>query len=628
MAFRYIWLGMEYQKVKSVAKQIVTSSDRLDNKILSTLKLMSDIVGCTLGPGGRPVLIERYEGGLPSMVTKDGVTVARSLGMDDPSEHCIMEAARDAAIRTAGEAGDGTTTATVLAYAIVRETMKFRKDNPHVSPQRIVRRLEQVFKETIQPLIEKESMVCKNLKPKKRKHVLKSVATVSANGDTQLADAVMECYDVVGDEGNVTITEYSGEQKYEVERIEGYPIGMGYEESCAKYYSKFINDPATQRCVLENPVFILYHGKITEMQTVVNLLIKIGTDWGTGDYHHHNVVLVATGFSESVLGQLALNFAEATTINVFPLLAPLSAAAGGQGQLHFLQDLSAITGAEIFDPMNAPLDGAELRDLGPGVKTFECNRTRSNVIGHAMGNVVDPDGALVAYTDPETLEERPLTYEDLLMEHLSNLDTQMENPESELDFRLLQERKGKCSGGIARLKVIGASNGELKEKRDRAEDAVCAVRGAIKFGCLPGGGWMLSRIQGVLVDLYVDDQIVMGVLVPALEEPIKKILENLGMHEKESHEIIVKLFEFAAQDEITVYDALQHKFVNAVEGGILDSTPAVLEAVRNSISIASLLGTLGGTVCFRRDVDLERKEAVETADFLRNANVNEANERP
>lgn len=586
---------MEYGKVKSVSKQVVTKGKALDSAILETMKTVSSIVGATLGPGGQPVLIERYEHGLPAMVTKDGVTVFRSLGFDDSTRHCIMECARDAAVRTASEAGDGTTTATVLAEAIVRNTHRFCKKNPRISPQRVVRHLERIFREHAEPAI-KAMAVRPAVDDTRGRFYLHAVARVSANGDTDLADAVMKCFDMVGDDGNVTITESNGPSHYEVEKIEGYPVPMGYEESCAKFYPKFINDPGTQRCVMEKPVFVVYHGRITEIQTIVLLMEQIAQAWQNQNFPH-NVVLVATGFSESVLGNLAVNFAEPASINVFPLLAPQSPMPNGQ--LHFLEDVCAITKAELFDPLNRPLEQATLEDLGVGVRVFEATRFRSNIIGHAS--------------------------DDTLLLRIDDLQVQAQNPESELDRMLLQERIAKLSGGIAKLKVIGASNGELKEKRDRAEDAVCAVRGTIKHGCVPGGGWVLMKLCNVLPRDPITDE----VLRPALMEPVWRILSNCGIvDDEEGKAVIDPILLGIANGKTVVYDALEARHVDAFDGGILDSTPAVLEAIRNSISIASLLGTLGGAVVFKRDLELERSEAQVTQQFLRDANTNPADERP
>lgn len=602
---------MQYQKTKSVAKSVTTHEDGLDAKVLSTMKRISAIVGATLGPSGRPVLIERQEFDLPAMVTKDGVTVFRSLGFQDPVAHLIMETARDASLRTASEAGDGTTTATILTESIVRRTHEFCKKNPKVSPQRVVRRLETIFRDVIEPSIHKLAMKA-DLSTESGKKLLHSVAKISANGDSDLADAVMECYELVGDEGNVTLTEISGPSHYEVERLEGYPVYMGYEDSCAKFKDKFINDPGLQRCMLENPLFAVYHGRITDIQTIQMLMESVADAWQNPETANsesrHNVVLVATGFSESVLANLGVNFQAMTSINVFPLLAPMSPVVNGQ--LGFLEDLCAVTGSRLLDPLNCPFDQATVEDLGRQAKTFESSRFRSTVSWDLT---------------PEN--------EMAIQLQVDKLTANITQAPSLLDKSFLEERIGKLTGGIAKLKVIGASNGELREKRDRAEDAVCAVRGAIKHGCLPGGGWTLLKLVSEL-DTKDADSIVKEVLIPALQEPFERLLTNCGMTTEEISVIkervtdaIVKGFAKSDVKKALVYDAMDHKFVEPIAGEVLDSTPAVLEAIRTSISNAANLGTLGGIVAFGRDLEMERSEARDTNAFIRDSNVNPADER-
>ncbi len=584
-------MSNSYRKAKSVAKDVLVHGPELENKVLSVMKKISDVVGSTLGPSGRAVLIERQEYGLPHMFTKDGVTVFRSLGFTDPTAHAIMEAARDASVRTASEAGDGTTTATVLAEAIVRSTSKYCKENPKVSPQKVARRLEEVFREAIEPEIKKRS-----LKPDKA--MLHSVAKLSANGDKELADAVMKCFDVVGDDGNISILEQSGPSSYQVESIKGYPLGIGYEESCGKYFPMFLNDKTNNRCYMEKPVFVLYYGAITQTQTIENLMHLVAEAWrdpksqGLEKPFTPNVVIVATGFSESVLTDLSVNFQHPHTIKVFPLLTPKTHVQNSE--MHLLYDLAAITGAKVFDPMSNPLENATLTDLGYGINAFEVNRYRSSIFGIC-------DESLIFARQDE----------------IKRMDA-----ESKVDKYVIEERVAKLSGGIAKLRVIGPSSGELREKRDRAEDAVFAVRGAVKYGCLPGGGWMLKSISELLSKQYPDDGILEKVLVPALLEPLWKIYSNAGMNKDEAAQAINHVGFGIKGDDLkshyySVYDAWENKPVDAVATGILDSTPAVLEAIRSSISIAVLLGTLGGTVVFKRDEDMEKQEAADTTSFMK-----------
>lgn len=632
---------MEYHKVKSSGKDYLTQGVELEAKVVKTMGVVSKLVGATLGPGGHSVLLERQEHNLPNFVTKDGVTVFRSIGFRDPIAHAIMESARDASVRTANEAGDGTTTATILAYSIVNEISQYTNAHPGQSPQKIIRKLQAYFKDSIEPTIREHSIKCDFGTPE-GKRLLWNVAKLSANGDAPLADAVLECFDLVGDKGNVTITEINGPSGYEVERIEGFPINSGYEDSCGRFYSRFVNDPGTQRVFLEKPIFLLYHGRVTDIQSIVMVMERIGMEWQSNGYNH-NIVLVATGFSESVLAQLQANWVEPGTINVYPLISPMNAIPNSQ--FNFLEDLAAITGASIFDPINKPFprthEELDLEDLGPGLTSFEAHRFRSNIIGNAS--------------------------EDLILLRTDILEKQLEQAAgSILEETYLNERIGKLTGGIAKLKVIGVSNGELRERRDRAEDAIMAVRKATEYGCLPGGGWMLLKLVDDIQ--RTGDKELMEVLGNAFLEPVFVLFSNLGFTPVEANEqfilpitralngepeIIrmvktrskkpkfwqrigmidpgnehyVDVEELPVRSKLTVYDAQEHKFVDAIEGGILDSTPAVLEAIRNSLSIATLLGTLGGCIVFPRDEQLERQEARDTNDFIRNANVDETDGR-
>lgn len=631
---------MQHGKVKNNTPKLVQEYDaHLEATILLTMQRISAIVGATLGPGGRPVMLERQETGLPPMLTKDGVTVMKSLGFTDAIQDGIMELARDASIRTANEAGDGTTTAAVLAEAVVRYTHRYCHENPKVSPQLVVRSLMKVFREVIEPAIQ-NATVAVDPSSEEGKELLRAVATVSANGDTELADAVMQCLDLIGDDGNVTIVESSGPSEYRANRIAGYPILTGYEESARKFYPEFINDRSNMRTLLQTPHFLIYHGNVTSTSTILPALSVIGKAWEAKlearrkneesdvPLQSPNIVLVATGFSDQVLGDLAANFRAPDTLNVVPVLTPRNAMMHGQHDL--LLDLAAVTGAVVFDPMSKPLDSLVPTDVGPGVfildeegqlkpGSIEVYRFRTTVVGQAA--VLAP------------------AFERKLTERVAQVQTQAKSPESQLDGFLLRERLAKLTSGIAQLIVSGASNGELKERRDRAEDAVCAVTGSIKHGCLPGACWGLMHVYHALDNYMASCPINIGVLVekimlPALRVPLDRLLKNAGLASDEADSVVAQMIDNQLDEGseagtlYNVFDAREQRWVQAFQGGLLDSTPAVLEAIRNAMSIALILGTLGGAVMFPRDAELERRDAAETLEFLRNANVNEADDRP
>lgn len=599
---------MQYQKVKSVGKVVLTREDPALRAVkASTMRRVSSIVGGTLGPGGHPVLIERFEHDLGPIVTKDGVTVFKNLGFQGAAAHVLMEAMRDVAQRTAAEAGDGTTTATILAESFSRLTEEYLAAHKEASAGKVAREIQALWTDVMAPEIEVNALPA-DLESEGGRSVLEAVARISANGDAELARAVMACYDICGDKGNVTISESSGHSRIEVERIEGYPLPTGYEMSCSKFYPSFVNDPGVGLCKLEDPVFLLNFGVVVDLQAIMPIMEKLQNGWAgesdgmgrmTNRYvEPHNLVVVATGFSEQVLAGLAHNMAKPDSINVVPLTVPLSQFANGSR--YFLDDLAAVTGATVFDKATHPVQSATLEDLGNlqqasdgiyrarGVTSVEIGRYRSTILGQA-----------------DT---------DLLLARVRELEPGLKQSASEMDYDYLKERIARLSKGIALLKIFGSSNGELKERRDRAEDAVCAVRGALQSGSIVGGGWGLMRLKSVLPDTPVCKEIV----GPALEQPVRTLLSNVGIEGAPDQKVFIdRLSSAAADGDMHTYDCLELDWVDGPATGLLDSVPAVREAVKNAISMATLYGTVGGIIAFPRDNELERSEARETAAYIR-----------
>jgi chaperonin GroEL len=584
---------MTVRKVKTPAKLFTSDLNKLENVILKTMKKISEIVGSSLGPGGRGVIIESELPDIPNKITKDGVTIFRSLGSHDPYEHLIIETTRDVAVKTVNEAGDGTTTATIVAAALVENLFNFCKKYPKYSPQKVARILTKAINEEVVPYIQKQSI---KITPENQ-DLLEKVATISANGDKEMAKAVIKAFEEIGygASSHVTIQELSGPSGYTVEKIEGFPIDKGYEESIGKFHAAFINDTIHQKCVLDNPLFILFDGKINDQVQYTDLLNTISKEWIEGNSDYRNVVMVAHSFSDMILGSLAFNFANSGTINVVPLTTPISPIANSQ--LEFLKDLSAFTGAKIFDMNNSILDGQPC-DFGTNMQKIEISRFRSTVVG-------DPD--------PVNIETRA-----------NELTGRSKQSESKLEQLLLEERTGKLTSGIARLKVYGASNAELKEKSDRVEDAVCAVRATISHGCVPGG----CRVLIDAAQNLAKDPIMQEILVPSLMYPFYKLLMNAGQNEEEISEILADMI---AHPNL-VYDVENCQFGDPKEMGVLDASLAVEQALKNAISIASVMGTLGGIVAYPRDSQMEIQFAKDEQNFQRNVDhaheiKNEADER-
>lgn len=588
---------MATRKVKSAAKMFTSDQNKLKQLIKFTANRVEGIVGSSLGPGGRVSLIESDLPGIPNVNTKDGVTIFRALGASNPYEHLLIEQWRDVAIRTVESAGDGTTTATILSAALINNLFEFCETHKKYSPQRGTRVLQRLLNEKMLPFIESQSIKINN----KNKSLLKQVAQVSANGDEPMANAVMEAFESVGygASSHVTIQQLSGPQGFDVELIEGFPIAKGYEESIGKFHNAFINDQAKQRCILDKPLFILFDGNLTDIVQFGSVLENIGDEYANGNSDYANVVLVAHGFSEKVLTTLSYNFANPNTINVIPLKTPMDAIINSE--LNFLLDLSAFTGAKVFD-MNNPLVDATPDDFGSDMERIEIYRFRTTVIGEP---------------DPLNIEARA-----------EDLSARAKDAESKLEKSILEEKLGKLTNGIARLKIFGSSNGELKEMADRAEDAVCAVRAAIKHGCLPGGCRVLINLAIELQKEKDDTEIISEVLVPSLLRPFHRLLSNAGYAEEEIEDCL----DQAIKNRKKVYNIETGEFDSVKKLGIYDATLAVKQALTNAVSISKVIGTMGGIIVHPRDSVLERSEAADELEFQKdmanpNRHVNEANER-
>ena len=484
-----------------------------------------------------------------------------------------------------------TTTATILSAAISRYTHQASSQNPKMSPQRIVRELQDLV-----PYIkEKVARFSVTASHSNYSEILHSVASLSANGDSGLATSVMEAFDVVGEEGNLTIVEATGASRYEIEKINGYTVDQGYEESLKKFSNGFINDRSGTLIGMEHPVVLLYDGVVNDTMQVFDALQKLSDYWDKTKHPHKNILLIAHGFADVVLGDMHQNWNHPSTINVLPLITPQTAIRNWR--THFLYDLQSYTGSPVFNPLDKPIV-----DLDPEAMTeqnlvtaIECNRFRTSIISKE---------------DPALIECR-----------VEELKHQLKNPESQYEENDLNVRIGKLTSGIARLYVYGPSQGETREKRDRAEDAWMAIRGAIKHGACPGGGFVLVKIAADL--LLMSEKMPIGpkkvataILSQALLEPLDYLYTNYGYTEDEIEVMRAKLL--ASEDK--TFDVGEQVWVDKHK--LLDSIPAVTEAIENSVSIASLLGTLGGVISFDRNPDADAKEQVLDRNFRKTIGEN------
>lgn len=486
-----------------------------------------------------------------------------------------------------------TTSATILVDAFVNEIYEYCERNPKKSPQRILRDIGKIVETKVLPFIQS-----KIIKPtpdftdleNAGTKVYNGVATISANGDKELAKAVIEAYGIVGDFGNVTIVEEGGDPSVQAKRIEGYPIHLGYEE-LGQYYPMFINDHGRQMVVLEKPYFVVVHGKVTHLHGLTKLLAPMIEDYGMtqegyideqgnrvrpkSQFKSYNVVVIATDFSDQVKSAMGAMMKGPHPVKWYPIKVPMLPT--HNGQMEYLQDIAAVTGAKMFDNFNYSLEDGTIEDIGPGLDLFEASRQNSTIFGRPEGTV----------------------YEDRLLERVYEVETRLQTPISEMDRLWLQERFGRLSDGVAQLIITGQSNGELKERRDRADDAICAVKGALNDGVLPGGGWTYVQIGKMLGNTDEEE-----LLRQVLMSPFLKLLDNAGLTQEE----IEAVFGRMKEDVDLVYDAARHEFVNPHENYLYDSAPAVVKAIKNSLSAAAV-GTLAGVICQPRHTELEREEA-------------------
>lgn len=576
----------EMVKAKTASKKITYGGgnggdgDDLKNIVLDTVRKASQLVGSTLGPNGRVVLLERQES-LPPFTTKDGITVFNSMGFSNPTAQAVLEAARDSSSKTNVEAGDGTTTATILAESLIRRGFEYLEKNPRLSVQKVMREMEAAFKDLVVPFIKATSI---KITEQNGEDLLKKVAMIATNNDDEMASAVIEAFGKVGHGGEITIEEGAGASGYQIEKIEGLPIARGFEDSCGRFLEEFINDKANYRVLLEKPRFILYNGKINEPSALIPILQKVAVATGLmGDLEEGqqksspNVVIIAHHFSEAVLAFMAQNFRNPEALNLVPLKTVMTQQTNSP--YHFLQDLSAFTGATVFDPLNRALETAEVHDLGlETMKMFESYRYRSLILG-----------------DPA---------EPILIPRIEELEQQAKQPESELDAELIKERMSLLTGGVARVRVLGSSDSELKEKKHRVEDAVMAIKGALREGVLPGcGKTLLTLAFGISQNPNISDA-VKQIMAKSLTEPFKRIFENGRIPADEIQAVYDKLMD-TKNPFFYTYDALNGKYGDAIELGVVDSASAVLMAIKNSLGVAKMLMGLSGIVVFQRDLETE-----------------------
>lgn len=527
------------------AKQVLFGDDAR-SKMVRGINVLADAVKVTLGPKGRNVVLERAFGG--PTVTKDGVSVAKEIELKDKFENMGASMVREVASKTSDNAGDGTTTATVLAQAIVNEGMKFVAAG--MNPMDLKRGIDKAVGAAIAELkkLSKTTTTSKEIA---------QVGSISANSDSEIGEIISEAMDKVGKEGVITV-EDGKSLNNELEVVEGMQFDRGY---LSPY---FINVAEKQATVFENAYFLLHDKKISNIRELLPILEQVAKSG-------RPLVIIAEDIDGEALATLVVN-----SIRGILKVVAIKAPGFGDRRTAMLEDIAVLTGATVISStVGLSLDKATLEQLG-SAKKIEVTKENTTII----------DGAGAT----EAIENR-----------IKNIRTQIEVATSDYDREKLQERVAKLAGGVALIKVGAATEVEMKEKKARVEDALHATRAAVEEGIVPGGGVALIRAKQAIADLKGDnDEQNAGIriVLRAMEEPLRQIVKNAG----EEPSVVVN--QVAHGQGNYGYNAQSGEYGDMVEMGVLDPTKVTRTALLNAASVASLILT---TDCMVAEYPQEQK---------------------
>ncbi len=528
------------------AKEIVyTESAR--NLILAGVNALADAVKVTLGPKGRNVVIEKSFGS--PTVTKDGVTVAKEIELENRFENMGAQMVREVASKTSDVAGDGTTTATVLAQAIYREGSKLVAAGHN--PMEIKRGVDKAV-ETLTATLKKMAKQTKD--PKE----IAQVGTISANGDKEIGEKLAQAMEKVGKEGVITVEE-SRTAETTLDVVEGMQFDRGY---LSPY---FVTDPERMEAVLDDAYLLISEKKISNMKDLLPVLEAIARQ-------QTPLLIIAEDIEGEALATLVVNRLRGTL-----KVAAVKAPGFGDRRKEMLKDIATLTGGQVIaEELGLKLENVTLSDLG---------RAKRVTLDKDNTTIVDGAG------DKEQIKGR-----------IAEIRAQVENTTSDYDREKLQERLAKLVGGVAVIKVGAATETEMKEKKARVEDALHATRAAVEEGIVPGGGVALIRAQSSLEGLKLDDEQRFGVQIirRAIEEPLRQIVANAGL---EGSIVVNKVKE--GKDDFG-YNAATDQYGNLLSQGVIDPVKVVRTALQNAASVASLMLT---TECLVAELPKEEKAA-------------------
>jgi len=529
-----------------MAAKDVVFGDSARAKMVEGVNILANAVKVTLGPKGRNVVLERSFGG--PTVTKDGVSVAKEIELEDKLQNMGAQMVKEVASKTSDNAGDGTTTATVLAQSIVREGMKYVASG--MNPMDLKRGIDKAVHAAVEEL-RKISKPCTTSKE------IAQVGAISANSDSSIGDRIAEAMDKVGKEGVITV-EDGKSLADELEVVEGMQFDRGY---LSPY---FINNPDKQVAVLENPFVLLHDKKVSNIRDLLPVLEQVAKAG-------RPLLIIAEDVEGEALATLVVN-------NIRGILKTVAVKAPGFGDRRkaMLEDIAILTGGQVIaEETGLTLEKATLQELG-SAKRIEVGKENTTII----------DGA----GEGKNIEAR-----------VKQIRTQIEEATSDYDREKLQERVAKLAGGVAVIKVGAATEVEMKEKKARVEDALHATRAAVEEGIVPGGGVALIRARTAIADVKgsnADQDAGIKIVLRAMEEPLRQIVINGGM------EAGVVVAAVADGKGNYGFNAATEEYGDLVEAGVVDPTKVTRTALQNAASVAGLLLTTDAAVA-----ELPKKDA-------------------
>lgn len=516
-----------------MAKQIEFNTDARI-KLKAGVDALADAVKVTLGPKGRNVVISKPYGA--PHVTKDGVTVAKEIELKDPIENMGAQMVKEVASKTADIAGDGTTTATVLTQAIITEGLKLVAAGSN--PIDIKRGMDKASATVIAELKSMTQEVGTDADK------IKQVATISANNDEAIGTLISEAMKVVGRDGVITVEEAKGTET-EVKTVDGMQFDRGY---LSPY---FVTNQEKMICEMELPSLLIVDGKVSAIKDLIPILEPIAQS-------NRSLIIIADDIDVDVLGTLVVNRMRGAV-----KIAAVKAPGFGDTRKAMLQDLAVLTGATVVSAeTGCDITQVDMDWLGSAEKV-EISKDKTTIIN--------------GFGEPELVEER-----------IETIRTEIANATSDFDREKLQERLAKLAGGVAVLYIGAPTETELKEKKDRVDDALAATKAAVEEGIVPGGGVALIRCQHALNALILDnadEQFGVNIVNKSLEAPLKQIVANAGGN----GDVVVHFVKEATPDFAYGYNARTNEYGDMLAMGVIDPTKVTRTAIENAISIASMV---------------------------------------